>query len=428
MERAVCMQLMAYLTSNSLLPSRQSAYRRHHSVETALVRVYNDLLQSLDKQQEAVLILLDMTAAFDTVDHQILLSRLNNRFGVTGVALNWFSFYLSGREQRVLIQGTSSDPSPLLWGVPQGSVVGPVLFICYTTPVQDLIHAHGFSTMIYADDTQLYISMKSSNRDQMMGKLDTCLKEVRSWMGCNHLVLNDNKMEVLHVASQFRPCQELSPINIDSGQVTSSTSVRDLGVIIDKNLNMSRHINIVCRNASLALRRIGKIRSFLNKTTTETLIHAFVSSLLDNCNSLLYGIPDKDLSKLQRIQNSAARLIARSKKQNHITPILQELHWLPVNARIQYKVLLLTFNAVHGLSPHYISELITPYTPTRSLRSSSQLLLQVPPYRTKTYGKRTFAFSAPTLWNSLPATLRSQINPDLFKSHLKTHLFTKSYL
>ena len=95
MERAVCMQLMAYLTSNSLLPSRQSAYRRHHSVETALVRVYNDLLQSLDKQQEAVLILLDMTAAFDTVDHQILLSRLNNRFGVTGVhvALNWFSSY-----------------------------------------------------------------------------------------------------------------------------------------------------------------------------------------------------------------------------------------------------------------------------------------------------------------------------------------------
>ena len=142
----------------------------------------------------------------------------------------------------------------MLWGVPQGSVVGLVLFICFTTPVQDLIHAHGFFTMIYADDTQLYISMKSSNRDQMMEKLDTCLKEVRSWMGCNHLVLNDNKMEVLHVASQFKPCKELSPINtdlVDSGQVTSSTSVCDLGIIIDKNLNMRRHINIVCRNASL---------------------------------------------------------------------------------------------------------------------------------------------------------------------------------
>ncbi|XP_033631811.1 uncharacterized protein LOC117293560 [Asterias rubens] len=185
---------------------------------------------------------------------------------------------------------------------------------------------------------------------------------------------------------------------------------------------MRRHINIVCRNASLALRRIGKIRSFLNITTTETLIHAFVSSLLDNCNGLLYDIPDKDLSKLQRIQNLAARLIARSKKQNHITPILQELHWLPVNARIQYKVLLLTFNAVHGLSPHYISELITPYTPTRSLRSSSQLLLQVPPYRTKTlitqdFISKTFARYVDKLDRSCTVASSDQLDAFDHKEH-----------
>ena len=122
-----------------------------------------------------------------------------------------------------------------------------------------------------------------------------------------------------------------------------------------------------------------------------------------------------DLTKRQRIKNSAARLVSRSKKQNHITPILAELQWLPIKARIQNKIILLAFNAVHGFAPHYISELVSPYKPTRSLRSSTQQLLQVPQQRTKTYGERTFVYSAPTLWNSLPHALRSQANIELFK-------------
>ena len=104
-------------------------------------------------------------------------------------------------------------------------------------------------------------------------------------------------MEVLHVSSNFRPCKEISPIMTHSAQVKPSTSVRDLGIVIDRHLTMREHINIICRNASLALRRIGKIRSFLNKATTEILVHAFVTSLLDNCNSLLYGVPDQRLNK-----------------------------------------------------------------------------------------------------------------------------------
>ena len=239
-------------------------------------------------------------------------------FGVTGVVLDWLSSYLSEREQRVLIEDTTSDSSSLLWGVPQGSIIGPLLFICYTAPIQDIIQAHGFSTMIYADDTQLYVSMKVSQRDQVMEKLESCLQDVRDWMHSNQIILNDNKMEILHVSSNFRPCKDLSPIVSNGVQVQPSASVRDLVVIIDKHLSMREHIN-VCRKATLALRRIGKI---------------FVSSLLDNCNSLLFGVPDKDLSKLQRIQNSAARLVSRSKKQNHITPILRTLHWLPTKSRI----------------------------------------------------------------------------------------------
>ena len=152
-ERVVCSQFMTYATENSLLPLRQSAYRKDHSVETALVRVQNDLLICLDTGNEAVLILLVLTSAFDTVDHPTLQSRLQTRFGVTGTAAKWFASYLTGRKHQVTIDGTLSDSTSLQWGVPQGSVIGPILFVCYTAPLQDIIQSHDLSSMIYADDT-----------------------------------------------------------------------------------------------------------------------------------------------------------------------------------------------------------------------------------------------------------------------------------
>ena len=191
---------------------------------------------------------------------------------------------------------------------------------------------------------------------------------------------------------------------------------------------MQTHVNKVCRNASLALRKIGSIRPYLDKSSTEVLVHAFVSSLLDNCNSLLVGLPVKQVTKLQRIQNSAARLVSKSPRKEHTTPILKELHWLPIKFRIRFKILLLVFNAIHGLAPSYLSDLLSIYTPARSLRSSNQQFLHVPPQKTKNYGERSFSFIGPTFWNLLPYEIRTQSNPNIFKEQLKTYLFKKAYL
>ena len=190
-ERAASAQLAKYLEENGLHGPKQSAYRKYHSTETALLRVQNDLLCAIDKHQEAVLILLDYSAAFDTIDHQILIKRLHDRYGIVGTALQWFSSYLSGRTQSVNIAGTLSDNMSLTEGVPQGSVLGPQLFTMYTAPLGDIIEAHGINYMTYADDTQLYVVLNRSERSTAISKLEQCVHDVKAWSIQNKLMLND---------------------------------------------------------------------------------------------------------------------------------------------------------------------------------------------------------------------------------------------
>ena len=167
---------------------------------------------------------------------------------------------------------------------------------------------------------------------------------------------------------------------------------------------------------------------YLSKQTCLKLMYSTLSAKLDYCNSLLYGLPDSYIRLLQRAQNSAARLITQTKKMDHITPILRQLHWLPVIYRIQFKILLLTYKSLNGLAPSYLTELIHYNNPGRSLRSSNKVTLKVPRTRLKSYGDRSFSYCSPTLWNQLPADIRLAPNIGIFRSKLKTHLFKRAYL
>ena len=188
---------------------------------------------------------------------------------------------------------------------------------------------------------------------------------------------------------------------------------------------MNTFVNI-CRSASYALYRIGQIRKFLDKKSTEILIHAFITCHLDQCNSLLYGLPDSQITKLQRIQNSAARLVTLSRKHDHITPVHHELHWLPVKYRIIYQILLLTYKCLNGTAPAYLQELIKRYIPSRTLRSSSQSRLTCSVTSTQ-YGHHAFSVSSTELWNSLPIHIKNSESQTQFKTLLKTHLFTIAF-
>ena len=245
------------------------------------------------------------------------------------------------------------------------------------------------------------------------------------------LVLNDAKTEILHIRSHYKKTVDLTSLRIGDTSVETSKCVRDLGVYFNNRSDMSSHVSHVCQNASFALYRIGRIRNVLDRTNTERLVHAFVTSRLDYCNSLLYNIEDKHIYKLQLLQNSAARLITRTRKYEHITPVLRELHWLPVYSRIHFKILLFVYKILHNQAPAYLSDLImVKETPVRVLRSAPAPgvpVLKPVDYEQKHFGYRSFSFATPTLWNVLPDEIRLSPTVSSFKSVLKTHFFRKHY-
>ena len=430
MEKVVLKQLLAYLNTNDLMSHSQSAYRPAHSTETTLVKVTNDLLKSLDEGNVSVLTLLDLSAAFDTIDHVTLLRRLNIHYGISGSALSWFKSYLLGRTLTVLVDGQTSTSVPLTFGVPQGSVLGPVLFTMYTEPLSTLIQSHSVSSQSFADDTQLYDSTSPDKAVTVISTIETCITDVKTWMVQNKLKLNDEKTEALLFKKKTTsfPADQPSSLRVGDSDISFVQSARNLGFTVTSDMSLDKHISNTCRSAYFELRKIGAIRQYLSVQTTNTLVCAFVLSKLDYCNALLSGCPLHLLQKLQKVMNSAARLVLKARKRDHATPLLRTLHWLPVKARIEYKLCTLCFNYFSGSCPSYFSDLLTTYTPRRQLRSSSDSrIFSIPKVKTKSYGERSFSFCAPSTWNSLPHHIRHIQSLSSFKRTLKTYLFQKHF-
>ena len=234
-EKVVALQLDDYIDNNGLCEVFQSAYRAHHSTETALLRVYNDIAMSIDNQKSVVLVLLDLSAAFDTVDHSLLLARLSTRFGICDQALDWFRSYLSDRTQYVRIQDVSSEVHALPYGVPQGSVLGPLLYSLYTSPLGDIARSHGLSYHFYADDTQLYLSFETSSPEDLStctSALEDCVKDIDLWMLNNKLKLNSGKTEIIVFSSSYRTRPALKNLVIASDTVDCSTTAKILGLFL----------------------------------------------------------------------------------------------------------------------------------------------------------------------------------------------------
>ena len=241
-------------------------------------------------------------------------------------------------------------------------------------------------------------------------------------------ILNRDKTEIMTISTrQGLQAFKEEPVSVAGTLVQPVSHVKNLGAFFNATLNMETFVAHTCKVAFCQLRNIARIRPYLDMPTTEKVIHAFVSSRVDYCNSLLLGAPISLIQKMQRVQNMAARVVTQTQKYDHISPALVKLHWLPIQNRIQYKVLLMVYKCLHNAAPVYLSSLLSHYVPSRSLRSADKSLLSVPKSKLRSFGDNAFYCFAPKMWNALPCNVRSAGSLTEFKSELKTYLFKKSY-
>ncbi|RUA05525.1 MAG: hypothetical protein DSY43_04445 [Gammaproteobacteria bacterium] len=420
-EKVIYDQLYTYLNSNNLLANCQSGFRSLHSTLTALLEATNDWSVNIDKGFLNGVIFIDLRKAFDTIDHKIIMHKLSI-YGVDSSTLKWFESYLENRNQKCSVNGHLSSNSRVTCGVPQGSILGPLLFLIYINDLPNCL-AEGLPRM-YADDTS--ISFVASNLNDLQQTINKELENVDIWLRSNKLSLNVAKTEFMVVGSRQKLQTENDSsidIHINGEQINEVESTKSLGVFIDKNLSWKRHIDEISKKISAGIGALKRARSSISRDTAIKIYKALIEPYFYYCSSVWDGLTQQSSDKLQKLQNRAARVITVSSYDTSSKLLLEMLGWDKLYIERKKQKVITVYRAINNYAPPYLKYLFIPRKSTYNLRDFENKL-EIPKPRTD-YLKRSFSYNGAVLWNDLPKELRLSKSLSHFKKETE-NLFSKS--
>ena len=422
LEKVVAIQLVNFLEINQLLCEEQHGFRPKLSTETALLKITNKIYSNIENKRISLLLLLDLSKAFDSVHHYTLMAKLAK----VNVDSFWFESYLTGRIQSVRMGSTFSSPLDVTFGVPQGSILGPLLFTIYINDLPQFIR--DCLLVMYADDTQALLSGDIDKIPELLERAESILLSAKHYFNNNGLLLNENKTKCIIFGSNqyLSRIPEQTCINFNSVSLTISEKVKNLGVVMDSGMTFKFHIDELQRKVNGTLIYLNRVWQRFELESRIMVVQSLVLSVLNYCLSVWGSTNKTQMSRAKRLQNFAARVaIGGIRKHDHVTPLFDKLGWLRMDAKYIFQICLLVFKIENRIIPEWLFSLPTVnQMRTDTINTRHQNSYFVPRISTD-IGARNLTVSGPKLWNVLPTDIKHCQSISTFKSRLLKYLLGK---